>query len=287
MTSSDPRVAPTLKESIVIICKQAGGYFNAWPELISLLAAHLAQKNYAVSIELYHLIKKIIQRYRIEMKSYDLFEEIKLTIKHIAHIFTEDAVTCSQFLFSEEKNNQAMALSYIKMFRYIMSIFFSINFQDFPEYFEDNLKTWIEILKSGIAFDIPLFNKECLNEVIKLKTAVMKSINLYHNNYYEDIQDYVGEFYPLIWNLAIFVKNEDDYSKLVREILDYYKISFQYRRASGFSNETIQHLIDKLIIPNMQMTRQELDDYEENPTNFLKVELEEADMDSSKINFYP
>jgi exportin-2 (importin alpha re-exporter) len=171
------------------------------------------------------------------------------------------------------------------MFRHILNIFHALNYQDFPEYFEDNLKTWIQILKSGVEFNFPISQGDnlFLQGIVRLKTTVMKCVNLYCNNYYEDILDYHAEFYPHVWNLVQFVKNEETYSKLVRELLDYYKILFQYSRNSGFSSETIQHLINNLIIPNMRMTLKELDEFEENPINFLKVELEEADMDSSKF----
>jgi hypothetical protein len=36
MVSVEQRLIPIIKEYIVIICKQGGGYINAWPELMSV-----------------------------------------------------------------------------------------------------------------------------------------------------------------------------------------------------------------------------------------------------------
>jgi hypothetical protein len=36
MVAVEPKLVPTIKEIIVIICKQGGGYINAWPELMTV-----------------------------------------------------------------------------------------------------------------------------------------------------------------------------------------------------------------------------------------------------------
>jgi hypothetical protein len=37
MLSVDSKIMPTIKEMIVTICKQGGGYANSWPELMNVL----------------------------------------------------------------------------------------------------------------------------------------------------------------------------------------------------------------------------------------------------------
>jgi exportin-2 (importin alpha re-exporter) len=168
------------------------------------------------------------------------------------------------------------------MLKNILNIFYSLMFQDFPEFFEDNLKAWMDIVKGALDFSIPLDDRNIIGLFLKVKSTGMHCLNLCCTNYSEDIVDYHNDFIPTVWNLAAMVKQDESYSKLVKELLDYYKILFQYNRSSGFHPDTIQHLINNLIIPNMKMTEKELDEFEENAIGFLKVELEEADMESSK-----
>ena len=285
MLSVDDKILPTIKEMIITICAQGGGYNNAWPELMTLFAQILVNKNPTISLTIYHLISKIIKRYRLEFKSHELFEEIKNTIREIAPVLTDDAALALNFLFSEQKNDIAFASLYMNMLKHILHIFYALNYQDFPEFFEDHLKTWMGILKGTLETqEINNLDINCLRLFLGVKSTVMKCLNLYCNNYYEDILAYHNDFFAPVWNLTLIVKHEDLYSKLIRELLDYYKILFQYTRQHGFDEKTIQHLVNNLIIPEMRMTNKEVDDFQDNPINFLKIELEEADMDSNKYH---
>ena len=269
---------------IIIIIKKAGGYNTIWPELMSYLSNILNQKNYSNSSEIYHLISKIIQRYHIERKSYELFDEIKKTLNTICPILTEDAIKMINFLLSNPNDKNGIEQS-IKMLKRILDIFYSLNYQDFPEFFEDHLKEWIEILQGSLKFKIN--SNELYDQMIKLKGKTMKCVNLYFSNYYDDMKpeegfDYTQNFYGLVWDLISIIKQVDEYSKLTRELLEFYRINFQYRHIGNLNENQINELIKNLIIPNVKMTEKEQDEFNDNPVGFLKVELEETDMDSNK-----
>ena len=165
----------------------------------------------------------------------------------------------------------------------ILNIFYSINYQDFPAFFEDNLKTWINILKISAEVNIQYTDdKNILIEFLKLKKITMKCINLYCSNYYEDIQEYHNEFLEGVWNLIGLIMPEESFGGLIKELCDYYKILFQYKRYNKWSDDSLGYIINQLVVQNLKLTRKELDEFEENPIDFLRIELEEADMDSSK-----
>ncbi len=286
-TKIDQKILPTLKNTIIHLCDMAQGYNNFWPELMSILASVLKSNNPEISVEVYDLIQKIIKRYRSEFKSRALFAEIIKTIDNIAGQLTQDATTCINFLFSNQNSNRDMAVLYLTILHRTLNIFQSLNAQDFPEFFEDNLQSWFQILKGAIDFSIPISsNDSALHRLyIKVKKVVMRALNFYCNNYYEDFAQYHDSFLGSVWNLFTQVKPEQKYEKLIKQLLDYYQNLFKYNRASGFDGNAIQTLINNLIIPEMKLTAKELDDFEDNPINFLKIELEEIDMDSSKSRY--
>ena len=283
LLSVETNLLPLIKQMIIIIIKKAGGYNTIWPELMSYLSNILNQKNYSNSSEIYHLISKIIQRYHIERKSYELFDEIKKTLNTICPILTEDAIKMINFLLSNPNDKNGIEQS-IKMLKRILDIFYSLNYQDFPEFFEDHLKEWIEILQGSLKFKIN--SNELYDQMIKLKGKTMKCVNLYFSNYYDDMKpeglDYTQNFYNLVWDLISIIKQVDEYSKLTRELLEFYRINFQYRHIGNLNENQINELIKNLIIPNVKMTEKEQDEFNDNPVGFLKVELEETDMDSNK-----
>ena len=247
------------------------------------------KKNYYLSNEVYDLCRLITKRYKIEMKSYGLFEEIIFTINNIAQVMTQDAIEILGNLINNasETENPELILLFIKILNSIICLFHQINYQDFPEFFEDNLSSWMKILKVAIEFTLPplFFNdKNILKAFLRLKTKTMRALNLYCYNYYEDFKDYHDSFIQPVWNLLMITKNDDIYYKFTKELLEYYKVLFNNDRINSQNfnvTEISQHIIQNLIIPNMKLSSKELDDFEDNPVNFLKVELEEVDMESS------
>ena len=229
------------------------------------------------------MINKVIKRYRSEFKSRALYTEIQTTIDEIAALLTEDGITCINFFYSEERHkDRETTLLYLNLIKHIVNIFYSLNAQDFPEFFEDNLSSWMGILKGALDFTLNMGNVATNSLFLKVKKSAMKALNLYCTNYYEDFSQYHNEYFASVWSLVQIIKHEQEYEKLIKELLDFYKVLFQYQRCTGFDSNLIQHLINNLIIPEMRLGGKELDDYEENAINFLKIELEESDMDSSK-----
>jgi exportin-2 (importin alpha re-exporter) len=206
--------------------------------------------------------------------------EIKNAISNAGPVMTQDAINLISMIFQNEVSKNEIIL-YLQILKDIMHIFFSFNSPDFPEFFEDNLENWMNIIKGVLEYYLKFDDNNILKQFIKLKTIAMRCLNLYCMNYYEDFINYHNDFISLVWNLLSMAKVDYIYSKLVKQFLDYYKLLFQNNRATGLNEEIVQLLINNLVLPNLQITHKELDDYEENPVNFLKIELEEVDMDSS------
>ena len=75
----------------------------------------------------------------------------------------------------------------IQMMNKIMSIFYSLNYQDFPEFFEDHLQEWINILIDTVLFpnknsNMNNINKNLFDIAIKIKAKTLKNINYYYYN---------------------------------------------------------------------------------------------------------
>ena len=271
-------LTPILKETIIIIVEQGAGYFKIWPDLMEKLGVILKNKDYKSSIEIYDVISKVIKRYHIESKSYELFAEIKNTIKEICPTLTEDALKFSKWLI--EMKDWSYGEQSMLILKRILKIFYSINYQDFPEFFEDHLSEWITILSNALAFECTV--PQLYDAFIALKSKTMKCVNLYFLNYYDDIVNYVNGFYPLIWKLIPVIKQNDPYSTFTKQLLMFYRNSFQCGYLKNIPLNDVNTIISQMILPNLKMTQVEYEDFEDNPINFLKVELEESDMDSNK-----
>ena len=103
---------------------------------------------------------------------------------------TEDAINIIKYFNSNNINNDGLMRQCLQIMNKIMSIFYSLNYQDFPEFFQDHLNEWITILNDTLLLpnkiaDINTTINPSLHELIlKVKAKTLKNINLYYSNYY-------------------------------------------------------------------------------------------------------
>ena len=183
-------ILPHIIEMVKIIVQNANGYLVIWPNLMTFIGDVLKKHDISKSKYIYQLIAKIIKRYHIESKSHPLFKEIINTMEHICQPMTDDALNIIKFFNTYESNpkNDEVMMQCIQMMNKIMSIFYSLNYQDFPEFFEDHLQEWINILIDTVLLpnknsNMNNINKNLFDMVIKLKAKTLKNINYYYYNY--------------------------------------------------------------------------------------------------------
>ncbi len=288
MLNVENKFLPHIIEMIKLIVQNAKGYLVIWPRLMNFIGDVLKKHDFSKSKYIYDLLPKIIKRYHIESKSEPLFREIINTMGFICQPMTEDALNIIKVFNNynpNNVNNETMS-QFLQMMNKIMSIFYSLNYQDFPEFFEDHLQEWITILNDTVLLPNKSSNmslvKDLKDLVLKLKAKTLKNINLYYSNYYEDIDQYVQLFCSSVWTVMCQCKTKDNFSKLMKELLDFFKFGFQMRRMNNLNMQQLNQIIENIILPNMVMSEKEIEDFKDNPVEFLKIEFEEYDMSSNK-----
>ena len=289
MLTVESSLLPNIMEMIKIIVQNANGYLIIWPKLMNFIGDILNKHDLAKSKHIYQLLTKVIKRYHLESKSEPLFREIINTMKYICQPMTDDALTIMKYFndYNQSNANNDIMKECLITINKIMSIFYSLNYQDFPEFFEDHLKEWITILNDVVLLPnktskINTIDSSLHDLVTKVKAKTLKNINLYYSNYYEDVEQYVNQFCSSVWTLMCQSKISDNYSKLMKELLDFFKWGFQMQRIKNLTIDQLNQIIENIILPNLTMTDTERDEFLDNPLEFLKIEFEEYDMSSNK-----
>ena len=293
MLNAENELLPHIIEMVKIIVQGANGYLIIWPKLMDFIGDILNKHDSSKSRHIYNLITKIIKRYHIESKSDSLFREIIYTMDKICKPMTDDAINIIKYFNSYNCNNNngndEVMQQCLQMMNKIMSIFYSLNYQDFPEFFEDHLNEWITILNDTLL--LPNKTGEINNNIspslrgliLKVKAKTLKNINLYYSNYYEDIEKYAQDLCGSVWTLMCKSKTiSDNYSKLMKELLDFFKSGFQMGKINNLKIEQLNQIFEYIILPNLSLSSKEREDFQENPVEFLKIEFEEYDMSSNK-----
>ena len=273
---NEPKVLAMVSQMIVCVIQESEGYYTVWPNLMENLVNLLKSNNSNLSKNVYELICKVIKRYHIEQRSDELFAEIINTLNTLCPTMTDDAEKILNYLISNQSANDQNI--YLKILKKIFGIFYSLNFQDFPEFFEDNLERWMNIIERSLRLNMTQNNTDLIN----LKTKVLKCLNFYFTNYYEDFEKYTKGFFPIIWDLMCSIQNTKEYYKMTKELLDFFKVNFMYKRIENCTENDFKNIINKLILPTIEMSNQEYEEFMENELDFIKSELEEVDLDSNK-----
>jgi len=147
------------------------------------------------------------------------------------------------------------------------------------------MKYWMSIIKGIIELNDKIFlnNKSIYSLYINIKAKAIRCINFYCRDYYEDMKAIHNDFINPLINVIAEIKPQEEFSKLTKVVLNYFKTIFEKKRTDSLNKDFLPYFIRTMIVPNMRITEKELEDFEDNPNNFLRIELDEADVESSKL----
>ncbi|XP_006818964.1 exportin-2-like, partial [Saccoglossus kowalevskii] len=225
-------------------------------------------------------------RYRHEFKSQELWTEIKMVLDNFAAPLTELFVGTMDL--SKQYSNDASAIKIIySSLTLISKLFYSLNFQDLPEYFEDNMKIWMPNFHTLLVTDNKLLHTTDTEEagpLDKLKSQICDNIALYAQKYDEEFQPYLPNFVTAVWNLLTSTGQEVKYDLLVSNAIQFlasvaerahYKNLFE-------SQDTLTSICEKVIVPNMYFRDTDEELFEDNAEEYIRRDIEGSDVDTRR-----
>jgi exportin-2 (importin alpha re-exporter) len=117
-------------------------------------------------------------------------------------------------LIQKNENNAAALRPLIDSMFLSAKIFYSLNVQDLPEFFEDNMATFMDIWSRYLAYKNPLLDTNDPEEagpLEKLRASICEIADLYTKRY-EEVFEAVPTFLETVWKmlieLSLDVKND-------------------------------------------------------------------------------
>lgn len=170
----------------------------------------------------------------------------------------------------------------------IVKIFYSLNFVDLPEFFEDHMKEYME------GFLLFLNYKSELKELIsddddkagklhKVQANICEAINVYASRYDEEFQPYLQHFVQSVWGMLSNASNLPKYDGVVTSA-----IKFLTSVATGVHFElfkdpsTLKSICEKILIPSMTLRESDEELFEDNPIEYIRADIEGSDTDTRR-----
>uniref|UniRef100_A0A3Q3XSD6 Importin N-terminal domain-containing protein n=1 Tax=Mola mola TaxID=94237 RepID=A0A3Q3XSD6_MOLML len=284
MLSSPEQIQKQLSDAISIIGRE--DFPQKWPDLLTEMVTRFRSGDFHIINGVLRTAHSLFKRYRHEFKSNELWSEIKLVLDTFALPLTELFKATIELCQTHATDVNALKVLFSSL-TLISKLFYSLNFQDLPEFFEDNMETWMTNFHCLLTLDNKLLQTEDEEEaglLELLKSQICDNAALYAQKYDEEFQPYLPRFVTAIWNLLVSTGQEVKYDLLVSNAIQFlasvcerphYKHLFE-------DQNTLTSICEKVIVPNMEFRSADEEAFEDNSEEYIRRDLEGSDIDTRR-----
>uniref|UniRef100_A0A3P8QZB7 Exportin-2 n=1 Tax=Astatotilapia calliptera TaxID=8154 RepID=A0A3P8QZB7_ASTCA len=263
MLSSPEQIQKQLSDAISIIGRE--DFPQKWPDLLTEMVTRFRSGDFHIINGVLRTAHSLFKRYRHEFKSNELWSEIKLVLDTFALPLTELFKATIELCQTHATDVNALKVLFSSL-TLIAKLFYSLNFQDLPEFFEDHMETWMTNFHGLLTLD----NKLLQTDVSYLLLYIYSL--------------YTARFVTAIWNLLVSTGQEVKYDLLVSNAIQFlasvcerphYKHLFE-------DQNTLTSICEKVIVPNMEFRSADEEAFEDNSEEYIRRDLEGSDIDTRR-----
>lgn len=290
MLSSTPKIQSQLSEALALIGKH--DFPKQWPALLPELVASLQKasqaSNYTSINGILGTANSIFKKFRYQYKTNDLLLDLKYCLDNFAapllEIFLKTAA-----LIDSAASSGAPAATLKPLFesqKLCCRIFYSLNFQELPEFFEDHMKEWMTEFRKYLTTNYPALESggvDGLALVDELRAAVCENINLYMEKNEEEFQGYLNDFAQAVWSLLGNVNQSQSRDQLAIMAIKFLTTVSMSVHHTLFAGEgVILQICQSIVIPNVRLREEDEELFEMNYIEFIRRDMEGSDLDTRR-----
>lgn len=170
--------------------------------------------------------------------------------------------------------------------RLMCRIFFSLNYQDLPEFFEDHINEWMEAFAKFLHYKNPMLIDDSEEDepgpVEKLQAAIIENLKLYADKDEECFIEFLPNFTQLVWNNLMSLSTYPKHDSLVTTSIKFLSSLVEKKMHNHLfqSDETLKQIITNIVIPNIMVRESDEEKFEDDPQEYLVTEIEGSDSES-------
>lgn len=282
MCTTPPQIQAQLSESVALIA--AVDYYQEWQNLLPELVQQFQTTDMAVLIGVLKTANAIFKSFRYVQRSDDLYRIILYTLNGIQAPLLALFKSTAQAV--ETSTDQLKPR--FEALRLMARIFFSLNYQDLPEFFEDHMDEWMAEFAKFLRYSNPaLVDEDEENEpspIDKLQTAIITNLQLYADKDEEPFLEYLPNFTTLVWNLLMNVSAYPKHDNLATTSIKFLSslVQKQIHRHLFQEETTLRQIVLKIVIPNLMFRESDEELFEDDPREYIVTEVEGSDSESRR-----
>ncbi|BGP16685.1 hypothetical protein JCM10213_000398 [Rhodosporidiobolus nylandii] len=290
--SGEPALQVQIGEAIAIMAE--ADFPDQWNNLVDQLTSQLTPDNYVVNNAVLQTAHSIFRRWRSEFRTDTLFLEIKFVLER----FCEPYLTLFQQTDSLLSNPASLTADQhallLKTLLLLLQLYYDLNSQDLPEFFEDRLPQFMPLLLKYLDYAPPanLYQvdeddeDEEAGDLEAAKAEICEIAQLYSLRYLDAFGEggYLGPFVEKTWGLLTKLGPQVRYDGLVARATAFLAVVVKMpSQRSLFDNQqTLEAFCEKIVLPNMTLRQFEEDLFEEDPAEYVRRDLESASSETRR-----
>jgi len=285
MCTVPPQIQAQCSESISLIASH--DFPQKWDNLLPDLISRFGNPNWAVVNGVLLTANSLFKRFRYVQRSDALYADILYVLQRVQEPLTHLFTTITQQLDGYANNIQELTAR-LEALRSINRIFYSLNYQDLPEYFEDHMKEWMMGFAKLLEYKNPILVDEdeelTPGPIDNVQVSVVQNLNLYGNKDEEPFLPYLPQFTTLVWNLLMTVTPHTKHDALATISIRFLSslIGKMMHRKLFEGEGTLREIFGRIIIPNLTIREIDQERFEDDPAEFILSDMESSDTESRR-----
>mmetsp|Transcript_11110 Transcript_11110/g.12872 ORF Transcript_11110/g.12872 Transcript_11110/m.12872 type:complete len:995 (+) Transcript_11110:161-3145(+) len=285
MCTVPPQIQSQCSEAISLIAST--DFPSNWQNLLPDLIQKFNSPDPNIVSGVLVTANSILKRIRYQVKSDELFTDILYTLQQLQAPLLTLFKTIGQAVESYQNDLTQLKPRFASL-RSICRIFYSLNWQDLPEYFEDHMGEWMSEFAKYLKYNNPILidNDEELDPspIDKLQAAIVDNLYLYADKDEEPFIPFLSDFTSLVWHLLMNVSKFPKHDVLATTCIKFLSsLIAKPMHKNLFDNEqTLQQIIKNIVIPNLTIREIDEEQFEDDPAEFIMSDMEESDSDSRR-----
>ena len=256
-----------------------------WQSLISDLVGKLSVQpaDLARNVGVLMTCHDIFKRWRSKVESNDLYAEINFVMGEFAPSYLQFFTVIDSLVDSNASNADVLGLL-LENVLLLCKIFYSLNSQDLPEFFEDNMANFMSKFSKYLVYQSPLFaSSEDVSVVERIKAQICESLELYADRYEADFKD-LPKFVEIVWGLLTTTSIDPKNDVLVAKAVSFLTAVVRHKRHKGLfeSPGVLSSICTQVVLPNMTLRESDEELFEDDPMEYIRRDLQGSDSDTRR-----
>jgi exportin-2 (importin alpha re-exporter) len=285
MCTVPPQIQAQISETISLVAEV--DYPEKWTNLLPDLVNRMKSPDLAVVNGVLSTANSIFKRFRYVQRTDELYRVIIYTLEIIQAPLLAAFMQTGQAVEACPNDPQRLKMLFESL-RLMSRIFFSLNYQDLPEFFEDHIKEWMGAFARYLQYKNPVLVDDSEDNdpspVDRLQAAVVENLKLYADKDEEEFIPFLGEFTTLVWNLLVGLTSAPKYDTLVTTSIKFLSSLVGKKMHNGlFQDEaTLNQIVSRIVVPNLMVRETDEEKFEDDPQEFILTEIEGSDSESRR-----